>query len=166
LLALGLGKEVTNKNSNRKSFAANSVQRRETHECNEVDLMEGGLLPNAVIRRGTRRMLRKRLQDEHHGDTEVERNRQREFFANDHLLMEDHWRVTGRHYQQTSEDWLKLQDERRDEIMPILQEVYGSEAHIRFQRWRVFFLACAELFGYNNGNEWFVGHYLLRNVSC
>ena len=46
-----------------------------------IDLMEGGLLPDAIIRRGIRRMLRKRLQDEYHGDTEVERNRQREFFA-------------------------------------------------------------------------------------
>jgi len=67
--------------------------------------------------------------------------------------VEDHWRVNGRHYQQTNEDWLKLQDAHRDEIMPNLQEVYGSEAHIWFQRWRVFFMACAELFGYNGGNE-------------
>jgi cyclopropane-fatty-acyl-phospholipid synthase len=49
--------------------------------------------------------------------------------------------------------------------MTILKEVYGGEAEIWFQRWRVFFMACAELFGYNNGNEWFVGHYLLRKVS-
>jgi len=88
------------------------------------------------------------------------------FYFNDDLRVEQHWRVNGRHYQQTSEDWLKLQDAHRDEIMPILQEVYGSEAHIWFQRWRVFFMACAELFGYNGGNEWFVGHYLLRKVSC
>ena len=88
------------------------------------------------------------------------------FYFNDHLLVENHWRVNGRHYQQTCEDWLLLQDARREQIMPILEEVYGEEAEIWFQRWRVFFMACAELFGYNNGNEWFVGHYLLRKVSC
>ncbi|MBL0225069.1 MAG: class I SAM-dependent methyltransferase [Geobacteraceae bacterium] len=88
------------------------------------------------------------------------------FYFNDHLLVEDHWRVNGRHYQQTCEDWLRLQDGRREQIMPILQEVYGDEAELWFQRWRVFFMACAELFGYNNGNEWFVGHYLLRKTSC
>jgi cyclopropane-fatty-acyl-phospholipid synthase len=86
------------------------------------------------------------------------------FYFNDHLRVEDHWRVNGRHYQQTSEDWLTLQDARREEILPIFREVYGDAAEVWFQRWRVFFMACAELFGYNNGNEWFVGHYLLRKV--
>jgi hypothetical protein len=46
-----------------------------------IGLMEKGMLPDAVIRRGIRRLLRKRLQDEYHGDTEVERQRQSEFFA-------------------------------------------------------------------------------------
>jgi cyclopropane-fatty-acyl-phospholipid synthase len=88
------------------------------------------------------------------------------FYFNEHLLVENHWRVNGRHYQQTSEDWLLRMDARRDDIMPILEGVYGSDAEVWFQRWRVFFMACAELFGYNSGNEWFVGHYLLRKVSC
>jgi len=87
------------------------------------------------------------------------------FYFNDHLLVEDHWRVNGRHYQQTCEDWLRLQDARREQIMPVLEEIYAAEAEIWFQRWRVFFMACAELFGYNSGNEWFVGHYLLRKAS-
>lgn len=86
------------------------------------------------------------------------------FYFNDDLLVEDHWRVNGRHYQQTCEEWLKLQDARREPILPILQEVYGDGAELWFQRWRVFFMACAELFGYNKGNEWFVGHYLFRKV--
>ncbi len=87
------------------------------------------------------------------------------FYFNEHLAVEDHWRVNGRHYQQTCEDWLRLMDARVEQVMPILQQAYGDGADIWFQRWRVFFLACAELFGFNHGNEWFVGHYLLRKVS-
>ena len=83
-------------------------------------------------------------------------------YFNDDLIIEDHWRVNGRHYQQTCEGWLKLQDERRGQIMPILRDAYGGEAERWFQRWRIFFMSCAELFGYNHGNEWFVGHYLFR----
>lgn len=87
------------------------------------------------------------------------------FYFNDHLRVEEHWRVNGCHYQRTCEDWLKLQDARREQIMPILRESYGDGAELWFQRWRVFFMACAELFGYNDGNEWFVGHYLLKRAD-
>ena len=86
------------------------------------------------------------------------------FYFNEHLAVEDHWRVSGSHYQRTCEDWLRLMDERRGRIMPILETAYGGEAGVWFQRWRVFFMACAELFGTKNGNEWFVSHYLLRKV--
>lgn len=89
------------------------------------------------------------------------------FYFNRDMAIEDHWRVCGTHYQQTCEDWLRLLDGRREVILPILKEAYGDEAEVWFQRWRVFFMACAELFGYNRGNEWFVGHYLLRKAgSC
>jgi cyclopropane-fatty-acyl-phospholipid synthase len=81
------------------------------------------------------------------------------------LVVENHWRVNGRHYQRTCEDWLNLQDARRQEIFPILRKAYGGEAAIWFQRWRVFFMACAELFGCRGGNEWFVSHYLLRPAA-
>lgn len=87
------------------------------------------------------------------------------FYFNEHLAVEDHWRVNGRHYQQTCEDWLRLMDARVEQVMPILQQTYGNEAEVWCQRWRVFFMACAELFGFNHGNEWFVAHYLLRKVS-
>ena len=87
------------------------------------------------------------------------------FYFNDHLRVEEHWRVNGRHYQRTCDDWLKLQDARREQIMPILRDSYGDQAELWFQRWRVFFMACAELFGYNDGNEWFVGHYLLKKAN-
>ena len=80
-------------------------------------------------------------------------------------LVEERWHVNGRHYQRTCEDWLKLQDARREKVMPILRESYGDGAELWFQRWRVFFMACAELFGYNAGNEWFVSRYLLKKAK-
>ena len=59
--------------------------------------------------------------------------------------------------------WLKLLDSRRDQAMKILAGHYGKEnARVWFVRWRMFLLACAELFGFEGGDEWFVGHYLLE----
>lgn len=84
------------------------------------------------------------------------------FYFNDHLAVEDHWRVGGRHYQRTCDQWLARMDSERPRVMEIFWEVYEGAAPVWFQRWRVFFMACAELFGYGDGNEWFVSHYLFR----
>jgi cyclopropane-fatty-acyl-phospholipid synthase len=76
------------------------------------------------------------------------------------------WSWNGRHYQRTSEAWLANLDARRTEILPILTAAYGpAEARRWLQRWRVFFLAVAELFGYAGGEEWFVSHYLLKRAD-
>ena len=81
----------------------------------------------------------------------------------DHLDIEKHWQVNGKHYSQTAEAWLVNLDKNRKSIMPILQAVYGIEDADRwFQRWRIFFMACAELWGYRHGREWLVSHYLLQ----
>jgi cyclopropane-fatty-acyl-phospholipid synthase len=75
------------------------------------------------------------------------------------LVVDRKWRVNGTHYQQTLEAWLELHDLQREPLIPILADVYGEEAAaLWFQRWRLFFLACSELFGYRNGNEWWVTH--------
>jgi len=81
----------------------------------------------------------------------------------DHLEVEKHWRLNGRHYQKTAEAWLDNLDARKKKIQPIMQTVYGDrDARRWLQRWRIFFMACAELFGFNNGKEWLVSHYRLR----
>jgi cyclopropane-fatty-acyl-phospholipid synthase len=77
------------------------------------------------------------------------------------LLLERHWRVNGRHYQRTCEAWLQRLDRQRAALLPILAETHGREARLWLRRWRLFFLACAELFGYRQGNEWWVSHYRL-----
>jgi len=78
------------------------------------------------------------------------------------LAVEAHWRLSGIHYEKTARAWLANLDANREQIMSVLQDVYGSkDAKHWLQRWRIFFLACAELFGYRSGTEWIVSHYRL-----
>jgi len=84
-------------------------------------------------------------------------------YCQDHLVVEKHWRVDGQHYQKTAEAWLANMDMRKEEIMPVMVRVYGESRAARwFQRWRIFFMACAELWGFRRGQEWLVSHYRLR----
>ncbi|MGB8634957.1 MAG: cyclopropane-fatty-acyl-phospholipid synthase family protein [Rhodanobacteraceae bacterium] len=78
------------------------------------------------------------------------------------LAMEQRWLVDGTHYQRTANHWLQRQDARREDAMRILETAYGEHASLWFQRWRMFWMACAELFGYAHGNEWMVAHYRFR----
>jgi cyclopropane-fatty-acyl-phospholipid synthase len=81
----------------------------------------------------------------------------------EHLTVARDWEVSGLHYQRTLEAWLARMDRRRDAVLPILAATYGEDQVRRWWvRWRVFFMACSELFGYRDGQEWFVGHFLLR----
>lgn len=84
----------------------------------------------------------------------------------EHLKLERHDRWSGTHYEQTANAWLENMDARRELIMPIMAKTYGAENAERwFQRWRIFFMACAELFAYGDGREWFVSHYLFSRAS-
>lgn len=81
----------------------------------------------------------------------------------DHLRLQKQWVWNGVHYERTANAWLDNLDARRERVMPILAAVYGEDsAQIWLQRWRIFFMACAELWGYREGREWFVSHYVFE----
>ncbi len=82
-------------------------------------------------------------------------------FQND-LVIDREWHLAGTHYAKTAEAWYANLMAREAAVMPILEDTYHADARKRFQRWRVFFLACAELFGYRDGREWIVAHYQFR----
>ena len=78
----------------------------------------------------------------------------------DDMELETRWLLDGTHYQRTSEAWLANMDAHKAEILPILADTYGQDQVTRWWvYWRVFFMSCAELFGYRHGQEWMVAHY-------
>ena len=81
----------------------------------------------------------------------------------DSLKLVNRWRWNGTHYEKTANAWLAEMDAKRALVTPVLKETYGEDgAEIWRQRWRVFFMACAELFGYDRGQTWWVSHYLFE----
>jgi cyclopropane-fatty-acyl-phospholipid synthase len=83
----------------------------------------------------------------------------------DDLALERQWEVNGTHYARTLEAWLVKTDENRERVLSQLRPVYGGESAIWLQRWRMFFMACAELFNFRAGEEWGVTHYLFRPAN-
>ena len=82
------------------------------------------------------------------------------------LAVEDRWRLNGLHYRRTAEAWLSRLDENGAEVRKIFRGAYGeADASLWFRRWRVFFLACAELWGTGNGQEWLISHYRFRRLE-
>lgn len=82
-------------------------------------------------------------------------------FIQNHLAIRERWIWDGRHYEKTCNAWLNNMDRNKDELWPLIENTYGRDfAKIWWMRWRMFFMACAELFGYQNGQEWMVAHYL------
>ena len=83
-------------------------------------------------------------------------------FQDDLQLVAD-WRLSGLHYQRTAEHWLKNMDAHEAEILPLFADIYGAGHEVRWwSYWRIFFMACSELWGYRQGEEWIVSHYLFR----
>jgi cyclopropane-fatty-acyl-phospholipid synthase len=84
------------------------------------------------------------------------------YFQRD-LVLEQHWRFSGTHYARTLEAWLAKCDRQRSDLLKLLEAALGTQNAVRqLQRWRMFFMACAELFNYRGGQEWWVSHYLFR----
>lgn len=88
-------------------------------------------------------------------------------YFQDDLKIDQHWCVSGTHYEKTSNAWLANMDANKAEIWPLFSETYGAENTKRWWAyWRVFYMACAELWGYRKGNEWIVSHYLFQKPTA
>jgi cyclopropane-fatty-acyl-phospholipid synthase len=86
-------------------------------------------------------------------------------YFNEDMVVEKHWQVDGTHYGRTAEAWLKNMDRHKAEIMPLFTQTYGTLEAVRWWvRWRLFYMACAELWNYRSGKEWFVSHYLFHKT--
>lgn len=82
--------------------------------------------------------------------------------ADPFFYLDGQWWLDGTHYERTCNEWLRRLDENIEAIREILEPVYGDDGDLWVQRWRMFFMSCAELFGYSEGREWGVVHHLLR----
>ena len=152
-----------------------------------IDMAENALLPDGFIRFGIRRLDRKRLRVEGLAQRNQSRRR-RERFIDDmrqspiaiktRKANEQHYevpaaffeQVLGRHLKYSSCYWpegTRDLDRKRSYILPIFKDVYGPEDAGRLlQRWRMFFMAVAELWNYKDGREWIVSHYLLNKKGA
>jgi cyclopropane-fatty-acyl-phospholipid synthase len=78
--------------------------------------------------------------------------------------VEEHWKVGGDHYARTSAAWLANMGAHRSEIETLFADTYGTQAKRFWHYWRTFFMACEELWAYDQGREWMVSHYRFRPV--
>ena len=84
-------------------------------------------------------------------------------YFQDDLRLVNHWRVNGQDYEKTANAWLANMDAHEPEIRKIFAATYGAGNETKWWvYWRVFYMSCAELWGYSEGNEWLVSHYLFR----
>jgi cyclopropane-fatty-acyl-phospholipid synthase len=83
------------------------------------------------------------------------------------LTVEDHWVVPGTHYARTSEAWhSNLLANHDAAVASLIGPLSAEEARVQVRRWQMFFLACAELFGFDAGREWHVSHYRLSRAGA
>jgi len=85
----------------------------------------------------------------------------------DHLACVERWQWCGTHYEKTANAWLANMDAARETLWPVIEQAYGAAAaRVWWMRWRLFFMACAELFGYEEGRQWWVSHYLFAQPEA
>jgi cyclopropane-fatty-acyl-phospholipid synthase len=85
----------------------------------------------------------------------------------DRLACVARWRWNGTHYEKTANAWLANMDAARETLWPVIERVYGkAHARVWWVRWRIFFMACAELFGFDEGRQWWVSHYLFEKPGA
>jgi len=78
----------------------------------------------------------------------------------DDLRIERQWWLSGKHYERTANQWLDGMDAAPRPVADALGACYGPADLARWtQRWRMFYMAVAELFGFAGGEEWGVAHY-------
>jgi len=88
-------------------------------------------------------------------------------YFQDDVKIRNHWVVNGQHYQKTAEAWLANMDRQRTSLLKLFSQIYGEGEQLKwFVRWRIFFMACAELWGYKGGSEWVVSHYLFEKARA
>ena len=87
------------------------------------------------------------------------------YFQEDLKLVE-HWRVDGRHYERTLNTWLKKLDSQKAAVRQVIAQTYGPQNETRWlANWRLFFLACSEVWGLRAGKEYLVSHYLFEHAA-
>lgn len=86
-------------------------------------------------------------------------------FARDHFTLVEDWDITGNQYQKTLETWLQRMKDHKSQLIPILRKTYGDKYRKWWEYWKIFFIVCSELFGYNDGDQWIVKHYQFRRLS-
>jgi len=83
-----------------------------------------------------------------------------------HLSIENTWAWNGNHYTKTANAWLQNMDINKAAVMQLIKDAYGEDnAQTWWMRWRLFFMACAELFAFDNGEQWHVMHYTFNKTS-
>jgi cyclopropane-fatty-acyl-phospholipid synthase len=83
------------------------------------------------------------------------------------LKLKDSWKWNGGHYSKTSRAWLERQDQAKSHVMEVIKGTYGPDQAVDWHnRWRMFFMACDELFSFDGGNQWYVAHYLFEKKSA
>lgn len=87
-------------------------------------------------------------------------------YFSDFVVIEKQWHISGTHYQKTLEAWLKKTDKNKKEILGVFEKTFDKkQSAVMLQKWRMFFMACAEFFGASSGEEWMVSHYLLKKAE-